>query len=135
LFTLAYIPNYFDILPMYLVMMVWLPIFWVLSRLHVVVALCCSAALYWATLCFGWELTADPSIGRPWYFNPFNWQWMFFAGYGLRGRLAEGQCKTRVVDGNLRWTGVGVHSLGTRAYLSPNPVLGQTSRKLGTLVG
>lgn len=83
LFTLAYVPNYFDILPMYLVMMVWLPIFWVLSRLHAVVALCCSAALYWAALCFGWELTADPASGRPWYFNPFNWQWMFFTGYAF----------------------------------------------------
>ena len=83
LFTLAYVPNYFDILPMYLVMMVWLPIFWVLSRLHVVVAMCCSAALYWATLYFGWELNADPASGRPWYFNPFNWQWMFFTGYAF----------------------------------------------------
>jgi hypothetical protein len=81
LFTLAYVPNYFDILPMYLVMMVWLPIFWVLSRLHVVAALCGSAALYWATLYYSWELTADPASGRPWYFNPFNWQWMFFTGY------------------------------------------------------
>jgi len=83
LFTLAYVPNYFDILPMYLVMMVWLPIFWVLSRLHIVLALCCSAALYGATWYFGWELTADPVSGRPWYFNPLNWQWMFFTGYAF----------------------------------------------------
>ncbi|OAH99975.1 hypothetical protein A1353_19850 [Methylomonas methanica] len=81
LFTLAYVPNYFDILPMYLVMMVWLPIFWVLSRLHVGVALACSMALYCASLHYGWELSADPASGRVWYFNPYNWQLMFFTGY------------------------------------------------------
>ncbi|PPD03829.1 MAG: hypothetical protein CTY29_08135 [Methylobacter sp.] len=83
LFTLTYVPNYFDILPMYLVMMVWLPIFWVLSRLHVGLALCCSVALYGASLYFGWELSADPASGRTWYFNPYNWQLMFFTGYAF----------------------------------------------------
>ncbi|OAH98520.1 hypothetical protein A1353_01935 [Methylomonas methanica] len=83
LFTLAYVPNYFDILPMYLVMMVWLPIFWVLSRLHVGVALACSVALYCASLHYGWELSADPASSRAWYFNPYNWQLMFFTGYAF----------------------------------------------------
>ncbi|MCQ8116465.1 OpgC family protein [Methylomonas rosea] len=83
LFTLAYVPNYFDILPMYLVMMAWLPIFWVLSRLHVVAALSCSLGLYWATWQYGWEFTADPATGRPWYFNPMCWQLMFFTGFAF----------------------------------------------------
>ncbi|QSB03563.1 OpgC domain-containing protein [Methylomonas sp. EFPC1] len=83
LFTLAYVPNYFDILPMYLVMMLWLPIFWALSRLHVGVALASSVALYWASFHFGWELSADPASGRAWYFNPYNWQLMFFTGYAF----------------------------------------------------
>lgn len=83
LFTLAYVPNYFDILPMYLVMMAWLPIFWVLSRLHVAVAMGCSLGLYWTTWQYGWELTADPATDRPWYFNPMNWQLMFFTGFAF----------------------------------------------------
>ena len=83
LFTLAYVPNYFDILPMYLVMLSWLPLFWLLSRLHVAVAMGCSVALYWATWHYGWEFTADPASGRPWYFNPLSWQLLFFTGFAF----------------------------------------------------
>jgi hypothetical protein len=93
LFSLAYVPNYFDILPMYLVMMVWLPIFWALSRLHVGLALACSVALYWASFYFGWELTADPATGRPWYFNPYNWQIMFFTGFAFGAGWARVNAK------------------------------------------
>ncbi|OHX37309.1 hypothetical protein BJL95_21865 [Methylomonas sp. LWB] len=106
LFTLAYVPNYFDILPMYLVMMAWLPIFWALSRLHVAVALGCSLGLYWASWQYGWELTANPSTGRPWYFNPMNWQLMFFTGFafgagwlsvGVRHRWLASLCLSLVL--------------------------------------
>lgn len=83
LFTLNYVPNYFDILPMYLVMMAWLPAFWMLARVDFRLALSGSAGLYFAASYLGWELTADSASGRPWYFNPFNWQWLFFTGYGF----------------------------------------------------
>jgi hypothetical protein len=83
LFRLAYVPNYFDILPMYLVLITWVPIVWALSRLHSALALGLSVLIYYAAWQYGWELTADPTNGRPWYFNPFNWQLMFFTGFGL----------------------------------------------------
>jgi len=83
LFSLAYVPNYFDILPMYLVLILWVPMVWALSRLHNGLAMGFSVLIYGATWYYGWELTADPTTGRPWYFNPFNWQLMFFTGFGL----------------------------------------------------
>lgn len=83
LFSLAYVPNYFDILPMYLVLILWVPMAWALSRLHNALVMVCSILIYCAAWHFGWELSADPTTGRPWYFNPFNWQLMFFSGFGF----------------------------------------------------
>lgn len=83
LFSLRYVPNYFDILPMYLVMLLWLPLVWSLSRLHVALALAFPFLIYLAAGHYGWELTADSAGGRPWYFNPFHWQLMFFTGLAL----------------------------------------------------
>lgn len=83
IFSLAYVPNYFDILPMYLVLILWVPLVWALSRLHIALALGFSVLIYYAAWQYGWELTADPTTGRPWYFNPFNWQLMFFTGFGF----------------------------------------------------
>jgi len=83
LFSLAYVPNYFDILPMYLVLIMWVPVVWVLTQFHSALAISFSVLIYGAAWYYGWELTADPTTGRPWYFNPFNWQLMFFTGFGL----------------------------------------------------
>ncbi|MCK9607580.1 MAG: OpgC domain-containing protein [Methylomonas sp.] len=81
--SLKYVPNFIDILPMYLVILLWLPMVWALSRIHVILALGFSVSLYVAALYFGWELTADPSTGRVWYFNPFCWQLVFFTGFAF----------------------------------------------------
>lgn len=83
LFTLRYVPNFFDILPMYLVIMLWVPVVWALSRLHFTLALGFSVAVYSGMWLFGWELPADPVSERPWYFNPFAWQLMFFTGFAF----------------------------------------------------
>jgi hypothetical protein len=83
LVTLKYVPNFLDILPMYLVMMLWIPLFWALSRLHVSLALGFSILVYLGMWHNGWELPADPLSGRPWYFNPFAWQLMFFTGFAF----------------------------------------------------
>jgi hypothetical protein len=83
LVSLKYVPNFIDILPMYLLIMLWLPMVWALSRIHVFLALAFSITLYIAAGYFGWELTADPLTGRPWYFNPFCWQLVFFTGFAF----------------------------------------------------
>lgn len=83
LVSLKYVPNFIDILPMYLVIMLWLPMVWALSRIHVALAILFSLSLYLAAGFYGWELTADPLTGRSWYFNPFCWQLVFFTGFAF----------------------------------------------------
>ncbi|PPD32837.1 MAG: hypothetical protein CTY19_10290 [Methylomonas sp.] len=83
LVSLRYVPNFIDILPMYLVIMLWLPMVWGLSRIHTLLALGFSVSLYLAAWYLGWELPADPTSTRPWYFNPFCWQLVFFTGFAF----------------------------------------------------
>ncbi|QPK64953.1 OpgC domain-containing protein [Methylomonas sp. LL1] len=83
LVSLKYVPNFIDILPMYLVIMLWLPMAWVLSRIHVWLPLGFSLLLYLAAHRLGWELSADPTSSRSWYFNPFCWQLVFFTGFAF----------------------------------------------------
>ncbi|MBS4053004.1 MAG: OpgC domain-containing protein [Methylomonas sp.] len=83
LVSLKYVPNFIDILPMYLVIMLWLPMVWALSRIHRGLAVLFSVSLYAGAHYFGWELTADPINNRVWYFNPFCWQLVFFTGFAF----------------------------------------------------
>jgi hypothetical protein len=83
LMTLTYVPNYFDILPMYLVILVMLPGVVALARLHRAAAFLAVVAL-WATAQTGaLALPAEPWSGRAWYFNPFGWQLVFFTGFAF----------------------------------------------------
>jgi hypothetical protein len=86
LFTLTYVPNYFDILPMYLVILALIPVMMALARVDARLALLASLAL-WVAATAGLNLPAElwfvkPS-DRPWFFNPFAWQLVFFTGFAL----------------------------------------------------
>ncbi len=85
LFTLNYVPNYFDILPMYIVVLVLMPFMFALARVHPWLALAASFALYWANWFIGFDLPAEvrPNSDRSWFFNPFGWQLIFFTGVAL----------------------------------------------------
>lgn len=83
LFSLRYVPNFFDILPMYFVILLWVPLAWSLSRVHVALGPGVSVLMYLGAWHFGWELPAEPAGDRPWFFNPFAWQLLFFTGFGL----------------------------------------------------
>lgn len=99
LMTLTYVPNYFDILPMYLVILAMIPLMMALSRIHPFVVLGASLMI-WATA--NVEIAELVSTGdvtplqlpaqywfpegqntRPWFFNPFGWQLCFFTGFAL----------------------------------------------------
>jgi hypothetical protein len=86
LLTLTYVPNYFDILPMYLVILALIPLMMALARIDVRLAVLASVGLWIAAtagLNFPAELWfAKPSV-RPWFFNPFAWQLVFFTGFAL----------------------------------------------------
>ncbi len=86
LLTLTYVPNYFDILPMYLVILALIPVMIALASLDVRLAFAFSLAL-WIAASSGLNLPAELwfSTGskRMWFFNPFAWQLVFFTGFAL----------------------------------------------------
>ena len=98
LMTLTWVPNYFDILPMYMVVLLLMPLYMALSRVSlpllgaVVVAIWLMAQnglMTWAGLA-DWHLAlpAEPWSERTWFFNPFGWQLLFFTGFAfMRGWL------------------------------------------------
>ncbi len=98
LLTLQYVPNYFDILPMYLVVLAMMPVVVALYRAAPVLALVAVLAVWlgaqeglWRVL--GWtgpvlEFSSTHARNIEWFFNPFGWQLIFFTGFALmRGWL------------------------------------------------
>jgi hypothetical protein len=87
LFTLTYVPNYFDILPMYLVILALIPVMIAIARLHVAAALAFSVALWalatFTTLNLPAEYWFANNSTRQWFFNPFAWQLVFFTGFAF----------------------------------------------------
>lgn len=87
LLTLTYVPNYFDILPMYLVILAMIPVAMALARVDRRLPLAVSAALWLAAglvpLTLPAQLWFAAGSARPWFFNPFAWQLVFFTGFGL----------------------------------------------------
>ena len=86
--ALRYVPNYFDILPMYLAILAMVPVVMALERVHRGLAIAAVVAT-WLAAQFGLlSLTADVVTNRQWFFNPFGWQLVFFTGFGfMRGWL------------------------------------------------
>ncbi|WP_342234896.1 OpgC family protein [Inquilinus sp. OTU3971] len=82
LLSLHYVPHYFDILPLYMLLLAAIPAMVLLARISPVLVVAVSAVLYIGAVADGWNLTADSTEGRGWFFNPFAWQVLFVAGYG-----------------------------------------------------
>ncbi|MCB1354380.1 MAG: OpgC domain-containing protein [Rhodobacteraceae bacterium] len=98
LFTLTYVPNYFDILPMYLVILAMIPLAMLLSKGGR--GLLFAAVLTtWLAANLGYlALPAEPWSHRVWYFNPFAWQLVFFTGFAfMRGWLPTPPVKPALV--------------------------------------
>lgn len=96
LFTLTYVPNYFDILPMYLVILAMMPFVMAASRVNLgLVAVLVIATWFISQRLLLKELgspdlalnlPAEPWSNRRWFFNPFGWQLVFFTGFAfMRG--------------------------------------------------
>lgn len=83
LFTLSYVPNYFDILPMYIWALVMIPVVMALSQIHRLAGLAFIGVFYLVATIEGWNLPAEPWSERTWFFNPFGWQLIFFTGFAL----------------------------------------------------
>ena len=86
LFTLSYVPNYFDILPMYLVLLAMMPLFMGLHRIGFWAVATTSIAIWIVAQTGALALPAEPWSERQWFFNPFGWQLLFFTGFAfMRG--------------------------------------------------
>ncbi|AXI47716.1 hypothetical protein C1J03_17925 [Sulfitobacter sp. SK012] len=95
LVTLSYVPNYFDILPMYMVVLAMMPIIMALSRVNLwavaaFVFVVWLGAQEWLWGSARLSLPAEPWSDRRWFFNPFGWQLVFFTGFAfMRGWLPK----------------------------------------------
>ncbi|WP_293575981.1 OpgC family protein [Phaeobacter sp.] len=93
LMTLGYVPNYFDILPMYLVVLGLMPIMMGLERVGFWAVATASVGIWLLANPYmvgfgpdGVGLSAEPWSQREWFFNPFGWQLLFFTGFAfMRG--------------------------------------------------
>ncbi len=135
LFTLTYIPNYFDILPMYMVILAMMPVMIALARVHKgLVAAACLAL--WAMANFGGvNLPAESWSERGWFFNPFGWQLVFFTGFAFMIGWIPAPPKSRA----LFWIAVAIILLSVPfAYfrlLGAFDVFMEGRRALGDLIG
>lgn len=80
--TLTYVPNYFDILPIYIFFMATIPLMLFLTRLNKL-ALLLPVILYFIACACHWELPAEIVGERSWFFNPFCWQLIFYIGFAF----------------------------------------------------
>jgi hypothetical protein len=131
--TLQWVPNLFDILPMYMVVLAMMPIAVLLGRAHVGWLMGASLILwFFAQRRFMESLglpylnfTAEPWVGdddwqRRWFLNPFGWQLIFFTGFAfMRGWLPKPPVTPLLVGGalvivlaNIPLSNIGVRELG-----------------------
>jgi hypothetical protein len=76
---LGFMPNYLDILPLYIILLATLPLILVGQRIHVLLPLCAAGLSYAAAQAYGITL---PNLGnaKGWFLNPFAWVLLFAAG-------------------------------------------------------
>lgn len=95
LMTLTYVPNYFDILPMYIVVLAMMPVVMALQKIHTGAVFAFMIAVWlgaqtWLMGDASLSLPAEPWSERQWYFNPFGWQLIFFTGFAfMRGWIPK----------------------------------------------
>jgi len=77
---LTYQIGYFNILPLYVVLLLLAVGFVAIARISLAAAIAASVVLYVATLTFEIELPSWPADGA-WFFNPLSWQLIFVLGY------------------------------------------------------
>jgi hypothetical protein len=83
LFTLSYVPHYFDILPLYIVVLAMVPAAMLLARIHPLLVPAASVILYAVAIGFGLNFQANADGQQEWFFNPLAWQLIFFTGFSL----------------------------------------------------
>jgi hypothetical protein len=122
--TLTHQMGYFDILPLYVVLMTMAPVFAVIDRYAPNWLLPLSLALYLATLIVPIPMPTWPVDGQ-WFFNPLAWQLVFVLGFVMaREDGVGGFVRRHIVP--IRWLSVPI--VAASAYivwnrLWPDPTL------------
>lgn len=114
--------GYFDILPLYVVLMVMAPGFAVIDRYAPHVLLPLSLLLYGVTLVFRISVPTWPVEGQ-WFFNPLAWQLLFVLGFVLARDDGIGAWVRRNIVA-IRWVALPVVLAGLAFVLSgwwPDP--------------
>jgi hypothetical protein len=131
--TLQWVPNLFDILPMYMVILAMMPVFYALARVHLGLVAALSIALWFMgqrayTEALGLpylNFIAEPWVGsddwqRRWFLNPFGWQLIFFTGFAfMRGWIPKPPVNAMLIGlaavivlANIPLSSIGVRELG-----------------------
>jgi len=108
IFSLTYVPHYFDILPVYIVVLAMVPIAMVLARFNPMLVPAASVVLYVLAVSLGLNFPAHADNQAVWYFNPFAWQLIFFTGFSL----GRGWIKVPLDSKTLLWASIVILLLG-----------------------
>ncbi|MFO1136024.1 MAG: OpgC domain-containing protein [Rhodoblastus sp.] len=98
--------GYFNILPLYVVLMMAAPIFAFLDRISPWLLLAVSVAVWMSVLVTGYNLPTWPIEGA-WFFNPLGWQFIFVCGFVLARKDGPGELARR----HLPWIRIAVMPL------------------------
>jgi hypothetical protein len=79
--TLTWLPEYLDILPMYLVILALVPVVMAARRLHWAAPFVIVFGLYGVVWTTGVTLSGNPWTQDGWFLNPLGWQLVFFLGF------------------------------------------------------
>ncbi len=79
---LQFQPSLLNILPLYIALLLILPLLILMIRHHVVLGLVPSFILWLEANLFGWNMPGFPE-GVLWYFDPYAWQFLFAIGLSL----------------------------------------------------
>lgn len=89
IFGLTHQLAFFNILPLYIVLLLATPVLLALARRDRRLMLLASAAIYLSARAFGLNIPTWPVDGA-WFFNPFAWQLVFAIGLNIGIGLREG---------------------------------------------
>ena len=115
--------GYFNILPLYVVLMTAAPLFAILDRWSPWLLFGVSASVWLATLCTAVNIPTWPIEGR-WFFDPLCWQFIFVLGFLVGDDRRLGAALRRAQPW-ARWAALPIVFLGALAAAanwSPDPL-------------
>jgi hypothetical protein len=107
---LSYQLGFFNILPLYVVLIGVAPVFVLVGRINRLAALALSGGIYLGALVFEWNLPSWPGEGT-WFFDPFCWQLLLVLGFVLQDWNRDSD-SLRVWSGRLMPVGAVIVVLG-----------------------